>query len=253
MSSIPRVAVILPCFNQASWVQDAIESVAKQDDYVSKDIYLVDDASTDGSLDKVRNMLVEYRDSGWGVVLDTNCRINIQSLAINSGPSAARNAGLSMAAIDPLSSAYMFLDCDDYYLPTKIGKSVGQWLASPETIGMVYSDYEIERPDGHRQRSWSEPYSRQRLVQENIINPLSLVSRLAIEQCGTFDETLRTCEDYDLWLRISERFNIAHIPEVLAIKRVGPHDSTSTVSSERWRHDYATVKTKMMDRAKGTQ
>ncbi len=75
-----------------------------------------------------------------------------------------------------------------------------------------------------------------------------MVSKAAIEQCGKFDESLRVCEDYDLWVRVTEKFIAVHIPEVLVIKRVGDHSSTAQVKNEIWQSCYRRVFDKTRER-----
>jgi glycosyltransferase involved in cell wall biosynthesis len=250
----PLVTVIIPCHNHACWVMDAIRSAAEQD-YPHKRIVLVDDGSDDNShliaASLMGQPLAPTRQEEvwtcWGKVKNTDCTLQIQRLPRAHGPSFARNWGI-LVTRESAGDVYMFLDSDDYYLPGKMRKSVAAFCEDPQAIGMVYSDYDTLTPEGVRTRLFSEPYDGDRLLQDNIINPNSLVSKRALETVGGFDEGLRVCEDYDMWLRLAEHFSIIHIPESLAVKRVGPHDSTSTVPGERWRADYIQVKQKAMER-----
>jgi glycosyltransferase involved in cell wall biosynthesis len=249
-----QVTCVIPVHNHAKWVCDALESVAAQA-YSPLRIVVVDDGSTDGSTEAVLGRL--YKPKGptkqglpwvaWGKYTAFDRDVMVCRFQEARGPAFARNWGIQ-AAWDG-TDAYAFLDSDDAYLPGKVGTAVAVLKADPNHVGAVYSDYETLRPDGLRVRCFKEPYSRTRLLQECIVNCDSVVSKRALEAVGTFDESLRTCEDYDLWLRLSERFLIHHVPECQLVIRVGEHSSTSTVPSETWRACYARVFQKLQERS----
>ena len=77
----------------------------------------------------------------------------------------------------------------------------------------------------------------------------AVIERSVFDDIGRFDETLPACEDYDLWLRISEQLMLLHIPESLLTIRVGPHSSSATVPTETWKQCYARVFEKAKARA----
>lgn len=255
--SEPCVTVVVPLHNHQDWICDALDSVAKQD-YVNKRVIVVDDGSTDISAEMVLNVLTEVKEpmtqsqpwvcmgkyEGMDLML---CRFNDAR-----GPSFARNYGIKAASQG--TDLYAFLDSDDIYLPSKLTKSVEQWKLAPEHVGGVYSDYEtFNSQTGIRVREYKEPFSRERLVRECIVNMDSLVSKEALTRCGVFDETLRVAEDYDLWLRISEKFVLVHIPECLVSIRVGSHSSTATVSKDVWQKSWHTVMEKAKTRMQNVQ
>lgn len=248
---LPLVTAVIPTHNHEHWVCDAVKSVANQD-YPRKRIVVVDDGSTDKSTEAVLSILHSVQTppeqgdvwSAWGRVGSTITMV--QRLPVAHGPSFARNLGIAVAKDE--TDVFAFLDSDDIYEPGKISKSVRVLLTAPDHIGVVYSDYDTLRPDGLRLRQYKEPYSRERLLQECIVNCDSLVTRKALEQCGTFDESLRVCEDFDLWLRISEKFMFSHIPESLVTIRVGQHSSTSQVANATWTSCYNRVFEKLKQR-----
>jgi len=252
-----RVTAVIPLHNHAQWVRDAVASVDRQD-YPEKRIVVVDNGSTDGSLAAAASALL----SGVRVNVDglahppaevyrgkhRDCGTEVWLLRYPEakGPSFARNRGIELGGA--LGCDYFaFLDSDDLYQPGKIAKSVARFLACP-AVGAVYSDFDTLRPDGLRVREWKEPFSRERLVRECIVNCDSLVSAAAIQAVDGFDEDMRVCEDYDLWMRVSEKFLISHIPESLVTVRVGPHSSTATVKSEVWQANWRRVMEKARQR-----
>jgi len=251
----PPVTVIIPCHNHAKWVNDAIDSVLWQE-YPNKRIVVVDDGSKDDSTKVVYDRL--YRPKGyekqsepWACMGKAMPSMSTDVLLVRfkeaHGPSFARNFGIRAAWEG--SEAFFFLDSDDIYESGKIAKSVAKWQTAPDFIGAVYSDYDTLNAAGLRLRQYKEAFSRFRLIQECLPNCDSLVTKAAFEQCGFFDEDMRTCEDYDLWMRISESFSIVHIPEPLLTIRVGEHSSSATVSKELWTKNWQRVMSKAAARA----
>ena len=251
---LPVVTAVIPVHNHQEWIGGAIESITHQDYPADKlRIVVIDDGSTDNSILVVRlvmgrnisRLLPSGELETKGVTQHRNIPLIMLSRPEPGGPSAARNLGLSVGWDG--TDIFALLDSDDEYQPLKIRRSVDPFLLSNK-IGVVYSDYDTLRSDGLRVREFKEPFSRERLVQECIINCNSLVSREAFEACGVFDETLRVAEDFDLWLRISERFVCHHLAESLVTIRVGDHSSTTNVPSETWRRCHARVFEKCIKR-----
>ena len=80
----------------------------------------------------------------------------------------------------------------------------------------------------------------------SIINKQALLD--VEEATGYYDSTMRTCEDYDLWMRISEKYIIAHVPESLTKVRVTGDNSSFVVNQEIWRKNWLRVMEKMQSR-----
>lgn len=231
----PRVTAVIPCHNHEEWVEDAIFSVGKQS-YPNLQIVVVDDGSKDRSAHYVRNCIVspqKERAIIRGKLIMYNTPITVLQFKDGHGPSFARNRGISYAWEN--TDIFAFLDADDMYEPGKIEKSVNKIMEDPSVIGGVYSDFDTLNPvTGLRLRQYKEPYCRFRLIQECIANCDSLVTKEALAYAGGFDESMRVCEDYMLWVSIAERFLICHLPESLVTIRVGDHSSTSSVPKETW-------------------
>ncbi len=246
------VTAVIPVHNHAGWCMDAVRSVAEQDHRPLR-IVVVDDGSTDGSaevvlgaLSNVRCPEVQGEPKVWmGMLAEHGVSVMVQSFAQARGPAFARNWGVRVSRDG--TDYFAFLDSDDYYHPGKISLSVRKFL-DDERVAVVYSDYDTLRPDGLRLRQYKEPFSRRRLLQECLVNCDSLISAAAIDAVGGMDESLRVCEDYDWWLRISERFLAVHVPESLLTIRVGSHSSSSTVRSETWKACYGRVFEKLKER-----
>lgn len=244
------VTAVIPVHNHARWVLGAVRSVARQAVRPLR-VVVVDDGSSDGSADAVLAALTEVRraegavpSAARGRLRGSDVEVMLCGLPEARGPSFARNWGIRAAWDD--TEFFALLDSDDFYLPGKIESALAA-LRDPH-VGAVYSDYDTLRPDGLRLRQYKEPFSRGRLLQECVVNCDSVVRRAALESVGLFDEGLRVCEDYDLWLRLSEKYLIHHVPESQVVIRVGPHSSTAQVRGPVWQDCHRRVFEKLRGR-----
>jgi len=207
---MPQVSIIIPTYNRQQFLNEALDSVLSQS-FQDFELIVVDDGSTD----ETATMLDNYRS-----------RI-IYLKQENSGPSAARNAGIKRAGGTYLA----FLDADDLWLKHKLRTQMDIVNANPE-IRICYTD-EIWIRNGVRvnQKKLHQKYSGwifQKCLPLCIISPSSvLIHRHVFEQVGLFDETLPVCEDYDLWLRASAVYPITFIAQPLIMKRGGHADQLS--------------------------
>jgi glycosyltransferase involved in cell wall biosynthesis len=258
---LPMVSIVITNHNYARWVGEAMRSVDEQD-YPNKTLIVIDDGSTDNSWDVIRlnagikgpALLGKKNVAQTGMVGKT--RVIAYRFDTAGGPSRGRNLGIKLGW--KFSHIYCFLDADDVYLPGKISKSVAKIIEDPQNIGGVYSDYNtINWETGVEIREYKEPFSRERLLYECMIHSACVVSKPALERVFDqskqqfYDEDLRTCEDYDLWLRITEHFVISHIPEALMRVRTGSHNATATVAKDVWERNWKRVAEKTQARMRG--
>lgn len=250
---LPVITIVVPNHNYGRWLEDCLNS-AIADPYPKKQIFVVDDGSTDNSwevLSKYANITVAQPKEG-NVYCGQKDNVPVFAYKFEQagGPSRARN--LAIKAMWDRTHLYGFLDADDMYRPGKISKSVFKFMQDPNSIGAIYTDYDTLDIDSGRQvRVYKEVFDRDKLLRNCIVHSACIVNKLALHHCGVYDESLRTCEDYDLWLRITERFVILHIPESLMLVRVGPHNSTSTVQQATWERNYRRVFEKLAERQNG--
>lgn len=181
-------SVVMPAFNVAPYVRESVESVLRQS-FSSLELIVVDDGSTDGTLDQLWN------------IADPRLRIVQQS---NGGSSAARNNGIQIA-----SGKYIgFLDADDLWAPNKLETHI-RFLDQHPEIDLTFSRSEIIDEFGQRTGRTSVPVSGEvsfkDLVIDNVVNNGSAVvmRRAALDQAGYFDMELKACVDLDLWLRVA--------------------------------------------------
>lgn len=207
----PTVSVIIPTYNRAALVQEAVASVLAQT-FTDFELLVVDDGSTDATV----QVLAPYQG-----------RLRLLRLPARQGVSAARNRGVQEARGEWLA----FLDSDDLWLPHKLARQLA-WLADRPHLQIAQTE-EIWLRHGRR----VNPKKRHRKPAGWIFLPsleLCLVSPSAVMlrrelflQAGGFDESLPACEDYDLWLRLSWQYEIGLVPEPLVIKRGGHADQLS--------------------------
>jgi glycosyltransferase involved in cell wall biosynthesis len=252
---LPAVTIVIANHNYGRWLEGCITS-ALHDPYPRKQIMVVDDGSTDESwavLSKIANFSSNAQSPKEGTVYPgSSLGTPIFGLKFQQagGPSKARNAGIQ--AMWETTHLYGFLDTDDLYMPGKISKSVRKFLGDPEHIGAIYTDYDtLDIDTGRKVRVYKEPFDRDKLLQNCIVHSSCIVNKYALNVCGVYDNEMRTCEDYDLWMRISEKFVLLHIPESLMLVRVGSHNSTSTVQQAVWEKNYRRVFEKLMARQNG--
>jgi len=138
------------------------------------------------------------------------------------GPAAARNAGIEAAQGDLIA----FLDDDDLWHPGKLAEQ-SQWLAGRPDLGVLGTEClrtSCASPRGFPAFGRSGPpcvVSRAALLRANrLILSSVMAKRRCLEQCGGFDESLPLAQDWDLWLRAGERWQIGVLPAKLTVHRL---------------------------------
>ena len=185
--SDPTVSVVIPCYNAAPFVRDAVATASSQT-HRPIEVICVDDGSTDGTLDVLRSLEREHQ--GW-------IRVFSQP---NGGPSAARNRGLSAARGDWIQ----FLDSDDLLQPTKLAHQIALLLTGGRTAGLVVASYQRVRVDSGEssvQALDDDPWSGL-LTARLGITSANLWRRRDVVEIGGWNEQMRTSEDPELVFRL---------------------------------------------------
>jgi len=217
-------------------VGDAIDSVLMQN-YRPIQIIVVDDGSTDNPSEIIKQK-------------DADIPITIIRNESPLGPSAARNRGVEKMWEE--TDVFMMLDADDLYLNNKVYKSVEKFMQSPSHIGIVYTDAIIKNIHTKTKiNEFRRPFNRQELEKECIISNTPLVSKAAFEAVGGYDEEMRTCEDWDLWLRITESLVAIHIAEPLHVYHVTGKNSSDVVPQEVWQENWKKISDRIRQRING--
>ena len=213
-NSIVNVSVIIPTYNRKNLLKRALHSVSNQT-FVPQEIIVVDDGSSDGTKDWVLEQFPDVR----YIYQD------------NSGVSSARNSGIKEA----IGSWIAFLDSDDEWMSNKLEQQKGiinsfqeAWLCHTNEI-WIRNGVRVNQMKKHQKYGGN--------VFENCldicrISPSSvLIKKEVFEMVGLFDESLKVCEDYDLWLRITSVLPVIFLDEPLITKYGGHSDQLSRVDS----------------------
>jgi glycosyltransferase involved in cell wall biosynthesis len=208
MNFNPMVSIIIPVFNGANFLAEAIESALAQT-YANIEILVINDGSSDGGL----TQRVAARYEG---------RIRYVEKG-NGGVSSALNRGIEMMRGDYFS----WLSHDDLYAPDKVQSQVDalRGLADRNNF-IVYSDYANQYALTGKVKPVRVPVNhagsfRYHLAVGNDVQGCTLlIPRSAFDRCGLFNEDLRALQDYEMWFRMSETYRFAHVRRQLVINRV---------------------------------
>lgn len=201
----PLVSVVIPAYNAALHLNEAVESLFAQT-YQPLQIIIVNDGSKDDTAQIADDLA--RKDKRVEVIHKTN-----------GGVSAARNDAFRAVRGDYVC----FLDADDVYLPEKVEKQV-EFLESHPDVVLVHCDYLIGNETfKNLERVWrGNPPAplEQVFIYCNWFPPLTPMLRASlVKKVGFFDTTLAGGEDWDYWIRCLEYGNFAHLPEALAMYR----------------------------------
>lgn len=208
MTANALVSVVLPCFNAARFLEDAVASVVAQS-YQHFEILAVDDGSTDDSLSRLR------------LLADSDTRLRVFSQP-NGGPAAARNHALRHAR----GSFLCLLDADDAFLPGKFASQLAALRLYPQA-GLVYSDYFVADdsliPTGFVPTCLPDDDTLAAFARRNCFAPsCPLIRRSLVECVGCFDESIRGAEDWDFWIRCALAAPLVYLPGPVALYRTHP-------------------------------
>lgn len=221
--SMPLVSVIMPCYNNQEFVVASVQSVLSQD-YPNIEVIVVDDGSTDLSLEK----LAQFGD-----------KITIISQA-NQGPAAARNTGMLAAKGEYIA----FNDSDDLWLPGKLKAQISYMQKQPE-IGLCFTDWRVWNgltpieeviKQSHKDKIRVEVDPNQtgwlyiKLLEDSLVHTTTAIIKAEIiKTVGVFNTDYRVGEDYDYWLRISRQYQMAKLTNIYSLYRDNPTSITKKV------------------------
>ena len=209
--STPLVTVFIPVYNCENYIKDCLDSILNQT-YKNLEILLVDDGSTDRSVDIIKN----YSDP----------RIRLIENGENKGIPYTRNIGLMEA-----KGTYMaIMDSDDLSDPCRIEKEVLYLEKNPDIVAV--SSYYIKF-DGKKEKKVSLPVTEPKEIQifllffNPIANPASMVRMDTIRNYNmSYNPEYFVSQDYDFWARLSTIGKLGIIPEYLLKYRIGHENIT---------------------------
>ena len=203
-----RVSVIMPCYNDGQYIEEALYSLRAQT-YLNWELIVIDDGSDEPETLRVLEQLEEMP---YVRLLHTN----------HVRPAGARNAGIRAAR----GTYILPLDADDTIEPTYMEKAVRILNENP-SVGVVYCRADLF---GEQSGPWYLPdYSLRAMLQDNIVFVTSMFRREDWERVGGFNTNMHAgMEDYDFWLSILELDReVVQIPEVLFHYRIKPKSRTT--------------------------
>ncbi len=196
-----RVSIIIPAYNAMVYLLDTLQSALGQT-FSDFEVLIIND----GSSDSIVEWAAQIRDP----------RVQLISQE-NQGLSGARNTGIWRSQGEYLA----FLDADDIWEPTKLEKQVACLDRNP-SVGLVSSWVSCIDDKGNWIESPQTPKSRgdelkRDLFVSNIVlcGSTPMVRRCCFEKVGFFDRTLRSIEDWDMWLRMAPHYQLYAIQEPL--------------------------------------
>jgi hypothetical protein len=206
MSSPPRVSIIIPVYNGANYMREAIESALAQT-WPNTEVVVVNDGSRDEGA-----TLAIARSYGDRIVLIDKP---------NGGVASALNAGIDAMTGD----VFCWLSHDDRHHPGKTAAQVEDWLANGQRDEVLYGDYRLIDAKGatiadvaldHAMLTAKPLYA---LLRGSIHGCSVFVPKRILDDVGHFDEALPTTQDYDLWRRVIARYPFRHMPRILIDSR----------------------------------
>jgi glycosyltransferase involved in cell wall biosynthesis len=199
----PSVTVVMPCYNASSFLLASVGSVRDQT-HAAWELVIVDDGSTDDSQQVLQELALS----------DSRIRVLQQS---KTGAAATRNRALKEAHGDHIA----FLDADDTWHPEFLSSMLSALAAHPEA-GIAYCGWQNIGLGKQQDEPFVPPEYEDGDKIEFLLGgcrwPIhgALVRSQIIKDAGCFDETLSSCMDYDLWLRIGTIHRLVRVPRVLA-------------------------------------
>lgn len=204
--STPLVSIVVPVYNGANYLRAAIDSALAQT-WPRTEVIVVNDGSTDdGTTDRIARSYGE--------------RIRYVAKP-NGGVASALNTGIAAMR----GEIFCWLSHDDRHLRAKTTRQVAEWERRGRPDAVLYSDYRLIDTTGepiidvrldHAMLEAKPVYA---LLRGSIHGCSVFVPRRLFEAVGTFDESLPTTQDYDLWHRMIRRFPFLHMPEILIESR----------------------------------
>jgi len=200
MRRMVKVSVIIPVFNGEKYIREAIDSVLNQT-FKDFEVIVIDDGSKDNTL----SIIKEYK---------SKIRWKSQE---NRGQASATNEGIKMAEGEYIA----YLDADDVCMPERL-EVEAEYLDDHLDVGLVYSSYCQMNSVGEVERVVKAlPHNNFLLLQKDYIARSSVVHRKnCLDEVGLFDESITGDDDWDMWIRISEKFGIGYVERPLVKYRV---------------------------------
>jgi len=219
---LPLVSIVIPAYNYADYLDEAMESVLNQD-YPHIELIMLDDGSTDNT----REVLEKYTGRFYWETQE------------NMGEANTLNKGWRMSRGEILSR----LSADDVMLQGAVSTSVKHLLANPDAV-LTYCDYDLIDSSSRKVRRVNAPeFDYREMVAKFICppGPGAFFLADAFRAAGPWDSSLKLSPDYECWLRLGLQGKFLRIPEVLAAFRVHDESQSFAATDEEKSEEYVRV------------
>lgn len=242
---IPVVSVIIPTYNRENFILNSVNSVLSQT-FQEIEVIIIDDGSTDNSPDLISSI--------------SDSRVRSIILGKNIGECEATNIGIRESKAPLIAICHS----DDEWINTKLASQL-EIISASSSLGAVFS-YVIGMDEQGKQMA-PHPYgSLQMFRQHNrsravwlrdlveygncLCHPSVLIRREVYEECGYYDKRYRQVPDFDMWLRILERFDIFVLDQELVRYRIHRQSISSNTpdNSIRTMNEWAIILKKFFQR-----
>lgn len=207
----PLISVIIPCYNHGRYLSKAISSIREQKDYSNYEIIVVDD----GSIDDTRSIAENFA----GVVY---------VYQENAGLSAARNTGIENSKGDYL----IFLDADDWLFPDAMATNI-RYILGNDKIAFVSGGYEYWYEDKNQSEFLSIEVREKHYCKFLEMNYIGMHAAVLYQRWVfndfLYDTSLKACEDYDMYLRITRKYPVVHHTQLIAVYRVHTRNMSGNI------------------------
>ncbi len=228
--STPLVTIICVCYNQARFVEAALDSVINQT-YNDIELIVIDDGSTDGSPKIIKRWIANHP--------ETTLLINATNLGYCKTFNKAYKISKGEYVID--------LAADDILLPNRVEVGIKVFMKAGQDYGVTFSDAEHVEEQGTLLRLHSDKYPHHTIpsgdIYKDVIDryficsPTMMFRRSVIDHLSGYDELL-AFEDFDFWIRASRKFKFIYTPQVLLKKRSVSNSMSKNQfkksSTQRW-------------------
>ena len=229
---MPRVSVLLTCYNHLRFLPAALEGILSQT-FTDFEVLALDDGSKDGS----REWLQDREKEG-----KLRCLFNEKNL----GTYATLNVGLEEAKGEFVA----ILNDDDLWGSEKLARQISLMESDPR-IGLVHTGGWFIGDDGERlgdpaplgfvyPSTPTGDVLALEVLYNHIITSSVLIRRKCFEECGPFDPSFFGSGDWQMWLRIAQKYHVGYIEEPLAFYRV--HGQNASHQKERINLDDARIR-----------
>jgi glycosyltransferase involved in cell wall biosynthesis len=211
-STLPSISIVVPSFNQGRYLADALGSIFSQD-YPRVEVVVMDGGSKDNSVEVIHSYAP---------------RLKYWQSQPDGGQSAAINAGMTHCTGEIVG----WLNSDDYYPVEALWHLADAWQRYPHRGLYIGNGLRLLESTGQYLPFivYHSPFNREalRLSYDYLLQPATFFSREAWDAVGGLNNDLHFCMDWDMFLRIADRFPVAVVDECLGVSREYEDTKTST-------------------------